>query len=60
LRFISSNPAPDLGTKQSVDYPDYGKAVGEQVVSKQADLGIAVCGTAIGISIDSSAGDCRR
>ena len=43
----------DLGTSsdQSVDYPDYGKAVGERVVSKQADFGIAVCGTGMGISI---------
>lgn len=43
----------DLGTssEESVDYPDYGRAVGEQVVSKRADLGIAVCGTGIGISI---------
>lgn len=43
----------DLGTssEESVDYPDYGKAVGERVVSKRADLGIAVCGTGIGISI---------
>jgi ribose 5-phosphate isomerase B len=43
----------DLGTssEESVDYLDYGKAVGERVVSKQADLGIAVCGTGIGISI---------
>lgn len=43
----------DLGTssEESVDYPDYGKAVGQHVVSKQADLGIAVCGTGIGISI---------
>ena len=43
----------DLGTssEESVDYPDYGKAVGERVVSKRADLGIAVCGSGIGISI---------
>jgi ribose 5-phosphate isomerase B len=43
----------DLGTfsEESVDYPDYGKAVGERVVSKQADLGIAFCGSGIGISI---------
>jgi ribose 5-phosphate isomerase B len=43
----------DQGTnsEESVDYPDYGKAVGEHVASKQADLGIAVCGSGIGISI---------
>ena len=43
----------DLGTssEQSVDYPDYGRAVGKRVVSRQADFGIAVCGTGIGISI---------
>jgi ribose 5-phosphate isomerase B len=43
----------DQGTlsDDSVDYPDYGKAVGERVASKQADLGIAVCGSGIGISI---------
>src|SRR5260370_31139229 len=43
----------DQGTssEESVDYPDYGKAVAERVVSKQADLGIAVCGSGIGISI---------
>lgn len=43
----------DLGTssEESVDYPDYGKAVAERVISKHADFGIAVCGTGIGISI---------
>jgi ribose 5-phosphate isomerase B len=43
----------DQGTssEESVDYPDYGKAVGESVASKRADLGIAVCGSGIGISI---------
>lgn len=43
----------DLGThtEESVDYPDYGKACGEAVVKGEADLGIVVCGTGIGISI---------
>jgi ribose 5-phosphate isomerase B len=43
----------DQGTssEESVDYPDYGKAVGERMASKKADLGIAVCGSGIGISI---------
>jgi ribose 5-phosphate isomerase B len=46
-------PLQDLGTwsEESVDYPDYGKAVGERVANHQADYGIAVCGTGIGISI---------
>ena len=43
----------DLGThsEESVDYPAYGKACGEAVVNGEADLGIIVCGTGIGISI---------
>ena len=43
----------DLGTwsEESVDYPDFGKAVGEHVISRRSDLGITVCGTGIGISI---------
>jgi len=46
-------PVDDLGTwsEESVDYPDYGKAVGERVAARQDDFGIAVCGTGIGISI---------
>jgi len=43
----------DVGThsEESVDYPDYGKAVGERVAGAEDSLGIAVCGTGIGISI---------
>lgn len=43
----------DLGThgEKSVDYPDYGRAVGEAVVAGQAERGIVICGTGIGISI---------
>jgi ribose 5-phosphate isomerase B len=43
----------DLGTDGpgSVDYPDYGKALAEAITSGEADRGVAVCGTGIGISI---------
>jgi ribose 5-phosphate isomerase B len=38
-------------TEESVDYPDYAKAVGRSVSSKEIDLGILICGTGIGMSI---------
>ncbi len=43
----------DMGTNSeaSVDYPDFGFAVGLAVASGQAVRGIVVCGTGIGISI---------
>src|ERR1035437_6703900 len=44
----------DLGTtngSDSVDYPDFGAAVGHRVADGDADLGVAVCGSGIGISI---------
>ena len=46
-------PVDDLGTwsEESVDYPDYGKAVGECVATRKDVFGIAVCGTGMGISI---------
>jgi ribose 5-phosphate isomerase B len=43
----------DLGTHgdESVDYPDFGEAVGRAVASGAAEVGVCVCGTGIGISI---------
>jgi ribose 5-phosphate isomerase B len=43
----------DLGpdSEASVDYPDFGRALGEAVAAGRAEKGIAVCGSGIGISI---------
>lgn len=46
----------NLGTNDScsVDYPVYAKKVCETVLKKEADFGIVICGTGIGISIASN------
>lgn len=44
----------DLGTNDgevSVDYPDYGEAVGRAVAGGEADLGVCACGTGMGIAM---------
>ena len=43
----------DLGTqnKDSVDYPDYAEPVSERVLDGQADAGILVCTTGVGMSV---------
>ncbi|GAA0479968.1 ribose 5-phosphate isomerase B [Parasphingorhabdus litoris] len=43
----------DLGpmTTDSVDYPDYGYKLANAVASGDADRGVALCGSGIGISI---------
>ncbi|MBQ0004943.1 MAG: ribose 5-phosphate isomerase B [Clostridiales bacterium] len=43
----------DVGTysAESVDYPIYGRAVGEAVANGEAERGIVICGSGIGISI---------
>ena len=41
-------------THDSVDYPEYGAAVGRAVVGGEADLGIAICGSGVGISISAN------
>ena len=43
----------DLGTNsgESVDYPQYGAGLAGAIAGGEADRGIAVCGSGIGISI---------
>ncbi len=43
----------DVGTtnEESVDYPDYARAVGEAVASGDADFGILACGSGLGMAI---------
>ena len=43
----------DLGTNSidSVDYPEYGRAMAKAIINEDAPRGILICGTGIGISI---------
>ncbi|MDR3078554.1 MAG: ribose 5-phosphate isomerase B [Rickettsiales bacterium] len=34
-----------------VDYPDYAKKVVEKILGKEADFGVLICGTGVGMSI---------
>ena len=38
-------------TTDAVDFPDYAYKLGKGVLNKEVDLGIAICGTGIGMSI---------
>ena len=46
----------DLGTNstESCDYPVYGEKAAKMVVSGEADCGILICGTGIGISLSAN------
>ncbi|MDE1915975.1 MAG: ribose 5-phosphate isomerase B [Sphingomonadales bacterium] len=43
----------DLGpeTEERVDYPDYGYKLAQCIAAQDADYGVALCGSGIGISI---------
>jgi ribose 5-phosphate isomerase B len=43
----------DLGTDSadSVDYPDFGRAVADAIADGRAERGVIICGTGIGIAI---------
>jgi ribose 5-phosphate isomerase B len=46
----------DFGTSsgQSVDYPDFARAVSESVAAGKFDRGILVCGTGVGMAISAN------
>lgn len=46
----------DLGPQDtnSVDYPDYAHAVANAVTANEADRGILICGTGIGMSMSAN------
>ncbi len=50
---VSGYQVEDMGThsEESVDYPDYAVRVARAVAKGEADLGILICGTGIGMSI---------
>lgn len=46
----------DLGTQnaESVDYPDYAAKVAERIAKGEADAGVLVCGTGIGMCMTAN------
>jgi ribose 5-phosphate isomerase B len=46
----------DAGTASdaSVDYPDFGQRVAEAIIGGEAESGILICGTGIGMSITAN------
>lgn len=53
LKKIKNVEFVDYGTnsKDTVDYPDYAFKLGKAINKKEVDLGIAICGSGIGMSI---------
>ena len=38
-------------TEEPVDFPDYAKKLGDAILNNEVSMGIAICGTGIGMSI---------
>lgn len=60
LKFVIMNYVKELGHEvvnfgtdgsESCDYPEFGEKVGQAVAAGEADCGILICGTGVGISI---------
>ncbi len=52
-KYFSNISIIDYGTNSNkiVDYPDYAFKLGKEINLKKVDLGIAICGSGIGMSI---------
>lgn len=52
-KYFSDISIIDYGTNSNkiVDYPDYAFKLGKEINLKKVDLGIAICGSGIGMSI---------
>jgi ribose 5-phosphate isomerase B len=55
IKYLSNKDhiVKDYGTKtrSSVDYPKYAFILGEKINTKEIEIGIAICGSGIGMSI---------
>lgn len=53
VKHLGAENVLDLGTNSadSVDYPDFGKAVAKAIEEGKTQQGIVICGSGIGISI---------
>ena len=52
-RFADRLSFVDVGTNShdSVDYPEFGQKLAQSIINGEAERGIVICGTGIGISI---------
>lgn len=54
--YADSYSIVDVGcdSEESCDYPDFGLALAQKVATTPAALGIAICGSGIGITISAN------